>query len=152
MKSVGKMSTGLLIAIIVLGIVITMSTFLSSRDVSSYNSFPNFTMLKDTEGFRPVNYATYPGNSNIDIKDRNLIVSTSSLPTAQRIPNQQGLYGPQDLISKLDIYSDAKGSLSDECALTSNGMSNSQGYLCLDAKQLELLTTRGGNQTATTCK
>ena len=29
-------------------------------------------------------------------------------------------------------------------------MSNSTGYLCLDAKQIELLKTRGGNQTA--CK
>jgi hypothetical protein len=150
MKSPVKISTGLLIAIIVLGIVITMSTCLSSQKVAAYNSFPKHTMLKDTEGFRPVHYATYPGDKNIDIKDRNLIESTSSLPTAQRVKNIQGLYGPQSLNTKLDIFSEASGSLSEECALTSNGMSNSQGYLCLDATQLELLRTRGGNQTA--CK
>jgi hypothetical protein len=150
MKSPVKMSTGLLLAIIVLGIVITMSTCLSSQKVAPYNSFPNYTMLKDTEGFRPVHYATYPGDKNIDIKDRNLIESTSSLPTAQRVKNIQGLYGPQSLNAKLDTFSEASGSLSDECAVTSNGMSNSQGYLCLDATQLELLRTRGGNQTA--CK
>ena len=150
MKSPVKISTGLLIAIIVLGIVITMSTCLSSQKVAAYNSFPKHTMLKDTEGFRPVHYATYPGHENIDIKDRNLIESTSSLPTAQRVKNIQGLYGPQSLNAKLDTFSEASGSLSEECALTSNGMSNSQGYLCLDAAQLELLRTRGGNQTA--CK
>ena len=150
MKSPVKISTGLLIAIIVLGIVITMSTCLCCQKVVAYNSFPKHTMLKDTEGFRPVHYATYPGDKNIDIKDRNLIESTSSLPTAQRVKNIQGLYGPQSLNTKLDTFSEASGSLSEECALTSNGMSNSQGYLCLDAAQLELLRTRGGNQTA--CK
>jgi hypothetical protein len=148
MKSPVKISTGLLIAIIVLGIVITMSTCLSSQKVVAYNSFPNYTMLKDTEGFRPVHYATYPNDGTIDIKDRNLIESTSSLPTAQRVKNVQGLFGPQDLTSKLDTFSEAKGSLDEQCALTSNGMSNSKGYLCLDANQLELLKTRGGNQTA----
>ena len=147
MKSPVKMSTGLLLAIIVLCIVVTMSTCLSSRKVAAYNSFPNYTMLKDAEGFRPVHYASYPDGSTVDIKDRNLIQSSSALPNAQRVQNPNGLFGPQDLNPKLDTYSEAKGSLSDECALTSNGMSNSQGYLCLDQKQQELLKTRGGNQT-----
>ena len=40
-----------------------------------------------------------------------------------------------------------KGDLTEQCMLNSNGMSNSQGYLCLDQQQIKLLTTRGGNQT-----
>jgi hypothetical protein len=148
MKSTGGLSSGLLLTIIVLGIVLMMTTGLSAVKVSPYNSFPKYTMLKDSEGFTPVHYATYPDGGAIDIKDRNLIVSTSSLPTAQRVRNEPGLFGSQDLSSKLDIYSDAKGGLSEECALKSGGMSNSQGYLCLDDNQRMLLTTRGGNQTA----
>ena len=71
-------------------------------------------------------------------------------PTAQRVKNMKGLFGPQSLQPKLDIYSDATGSLSDaQCADTSNGMSNSQGYLCLDQQTIAIYsTTRGGNQTA----
>jgi hypothetical protein len=148
MKSTGSLSSGLLLTIIVLGIVLMMTTGLSAVKVSPYNSVPKYTMLKDSEGFTPVHYATYPDGGVIDIKDRNLIVSTSSLPTAQRVRNEQGLFGPQSLSSKLDIYSDAKGGLSEECALNSGGMSNSQGYLCLDENQRKLLSTRGGNQTA----
>ena len=59
----------------------------------------------------------------------------------------KGLFGPQDLNSKLDTFLDAKGDLTEQCMLNSNGMSNSQGYLCLDQQQIKLLTTRGGNQT-----
>ena len=43
----------------------------------------------------------------------------------------------------LDIYSQAKGSMSCE----SGPYSNSMGYLCMDDKQNKQLHTRGGNQT-----
>ena len=59
----------------------------------------------------------------------------------------KGLFGPQSLQPKIDVYSDATGSLDQQCADKSNGMSNSKGYLCLDQSQLQLLKTRGGNQT-----
>lgn len=146
MKSFGKLSTTLLLVIIVLAIVIILSTCLSCRKVIPYNSNPHYTSL-DKEGFTPVHYAKYPGGGAVDIKDRNLIQSDAGANTAQRVKNFTGLFGPQDLNPKLDTYSDAQGSLSEDCANTSNGMSNSKGYLCLDSNQITMLKTRGGNQT-----
>ena len=147
MKSLGKISTGLLVMMISLAVVVILSTCLSCRTFVAYSADPNYTRL-DKEGFTPLHYGTYPDGGAIDIKNRYLINSTASEPTAQRVNNMTGLFGPQSLQSKLDIYSDAKGDLSEQCAVTSNGMSNSQGYLCLDKQQLNLLKTRGGNQTA----
>jgi hypothetical protein len=146
MKSVGRLSTTLLIVMIGLAVVIILSTCLSCKTVVAYNADPNYTRL-DKEGFSPLNYGTYPNGDAIDIKDRNLINSTTSQPTAQRIKNMKGLFGPQDLNPKLDSFLDSKGDLTEECMMNSNGMSNSRGYLCLDQNQINLLKTRGGNQT-----
>lgn len=146
MKSLGKISTGLLVIIIALAIVVILSTCLSCRSVVAYSADPNYTKL-DKEGFTPLHYGTYPNGGAIDIKNRHLINSIASEPTAQPVKNMKGLFGPSSLQQKLDVYADATGSLDAQCADKSNGMSNSKGYLCLDQSQLQLLTTRGGNQT-----
>ena len=149
MKIANNFSTGLLVTFVVLAIVVIFSTCVTSTKVQPYNRDPKYTTVSEAEeGFTPVKYATTPDGKPIDIKDRNLIESTAGAPTAQRVQNMGGLFGPQDNGNKLDIYSTARGNLSEECANTSNGMSNSQGYLCLDAEQQKMLTTRGGNQTA----
>ena len=95
-----------------------------------------------------MNYATYPNGNAIDIKDRHLIDSDAASASAQRVKNMSGLFGSSSLSSKIDTYSDAKGDLTEQCMLNSNGMSNSRGYLCLDETQINLLKTRGGNQTS----
>jgi len=142
----GRLSTTLLVVMIGLAIVVILSTCLSCRTVVAYNADPNYTRL-DKEGFTPLNYGTYPNGGAIDIKDRNLIESNANAPSAQRVKNMTGLFGPQDLNQKLDSFLDAKGDLTEQCMLNSNGMSNSRGYLCLDQNQINLLKTRGGNQT-----
>jgi len=141
----GKLSTTLLVVMIGLAIVVILSTCLSCRTVVAYNADPNYTRL-DKEGFTPLNYGTYPNGGAIDIKDRHLIESNANAPTSQRVKNMTGLFGPQDLNQKLDTFLDAQGDLTEQCMLTSNGMSNSRGYLCLDQNQISLLKTRGGNQ------
>lgn len=146
MKSLGKISTGLLVIMIALAVVVILSTCLSCRSVVAYNADPNYTKV-DKEGFTPLHYGTYPNGGAIDIKDRYLIDSTAGSPTAQPIKNMKGLFGPSSLNQQLDVYASATGSLDAQCADKSNGMSNSKGYLCLDQQQLQLLTTRGGNQT-----
>jgi len=146
MKHTGKISMGLLFIIAILGIVIMMTAVLSSTKFVPYNSLSKYTPV--SEGFvQPVHYAKYSDGSAIDMKDRNLIDNTTSLPNAQRVKNMQGLFGPEDLSPKLDIYSDAVGGLSKECELSSFGLTNSKGYLCLDSNQRSLIATRGGNQT-----
>ena len=142
----GKLSTTLLVVMIGLAIVVILSTCLSCRSVVPYTADPNYTRL-NTEGFTSLNYGTYPNGGAIDIKDRHLIESTASAPNAQRVKNMTGLYGPQELNQQLDSFLDSKGDLTEQCMLTSNGMSNSRGYLCLDQNQINMVKTRGGNQT-----
>jgi len=50
-------------------------------------------------------------------------------------------YSPLNSSEKLDIFSDFEGS--SRCP--SYGLSNTKGYLCLNDKAKELLSTRGGN-------
>jgi len=143
MKSVGKLSTGLLVTLIGLAIVVVLTTCVGCSKVIPYNSDPKYT---STEGFSPIHYASYPDGKTMDVKDKHLINSTAAAPTAQRAGNMKGLFGPQGACDKIEIYSDAKGGLSEECMKKSSGLSNSQGYLCLNDRQIELLKTRGGNQ------
>lgn len=145
MKSFGRLSTTLLIVMIALAVVIILSTCLSCKTVVAYNNDPYYTRV-DKEGFKPINYGKYPNGDAIDMKDNHLIDSNASSP-AQRVKNMTGLFGPQELHKKLDSFLDSKGDLTEQCMLNSNGMSNSQGYLCLDQNQINLLKTRGGNQT-----
>ena len=138
---------GLIFIIAMLGVVIMMTTVLSSTIVVPYNSMSKHASVE--EGFtQPVHYAKYADGSAMDVKDRHLINSTTSDPVSQRVTNMQGLFGPENLSQKLDIYSDATSGLSKECEMNSLGLSNSRGYLCLDAGQRAMITTRGGNQTA----
>jgi len=143
MKSTGKISTGLLFILIGLAVVVMLTTCAGCSNVVPYNAHLKYT---STEGFRPEHYASYPDGNAVDIKDRHLIDSTASQPTDQRVPKMKGLFGPDDKDKVIDSYSKAKGGLSEECMQRSSGLSNSQGYLCLDDEQIKLLRTRGGNQ------
>jgi len=144
MKSTGNLSTGLLVILIGLAIVVILTTCVGCSNVVPYNTHPKYASTD--EGFRPIHYAGYPDGKTMDVKERHLIDSTASQPNAQRVKNMNGLFGPQGANDKIEIYSDAKGGLSDECMVKSSGLSNSQGYLCLNDRQIELLKTRGGNQ------
>jgi len=144
MKSGEKISTGLLVILIGLAIVVLLTTCVGCSNVLPYNSHPKYATAN--EGFRPIHYAGYPDGKTMDIKDRHLIDSNANQPSAQRVTNMTGLFGPQGACDKIEIYSDAKGGLSEECMKNSSGLSNSQGHLCLNARQIELLKTRGGNQ------
>jgi len=148
-----KLSIGFYIAIVILCIVLALSLS-TTHNVSPYSSnsmFLNQTKFEGFHGLRPVNYSTYPNNLAIDAKDRFLIADTSAEKTAQRVWGLDGLFGPYDANDNtLDIYSNTKSSLT--CANTSSGLSNSTGYLCLDDKQINLLKTRGGNQTGCPCQ
>ena len=140
----GKMSTGLLFLLVALAIVVVLTTCAGCTKVVPYNQQKEYASTKD-EGFRPIHYASYPDGDSVDVKDKHLIESSAGDKTAQRVTNMMGLFGPQKEV-KLDTFLDTKGGLTEECMLKSSGLSNSQGYLCLDDKQIEMLKTRGGNQ------
>lgn len=64
----------------------------------------------------------------------------------KKIYGFDGLYcSPSGQDEKIDVFSDVTGSV--DCVGKSSGLTNSRGGLCLDAKHMALLKTRGGNQT-----
>lgn len=151
-----KLSYGLIATIIVLAIIIFAVTAAGTPKVKAYNAQSRYANNR-LEGFSTKNqgqdrvrYQAYPSGNDVNVENQHLIDSSADAKTAQRVKQQDGLYGPYN-DKKITTFSDAKGSLAEQCAKTSNGMSNSTGYLCLDRNQLNLLTTRGGNQTCSTC-
>lgn len=146
MKPVSTISTGLLLILVALAIVVVLTTCAGCTKVVPYNQHPEYTSTKD-EGFQPIHYASYPEGNNIDAQEKHRMDSGCGDDTVQRMKNMSGLFGPQKE-TKLDTYSEAKGGLTEDCMLKSSGMSNSQGYLCLNKKQIKLLKTRGGNLTS----
>jgi len=147
-----KFSSKHLIGIIVLCIVVFFTIIMASRAVAPYSAsyslhsspFEGFTEMSSS------NYSTYPGGQAIDSTTVQYNVQhTAASPNAQRIWGFDGLFGPASTPdNNLDIYSNAPGNLSTQCQNTSSSLTNSMGHLCLDAKQLTMLRTRGGNQTA----
>lgn len=149
-----KKSPGLIIAIIVLIAVVIIAIHMTARSVMPYSPSGPFVNQTAFEGFyaksdKPpvLKYSTYPDNVAIDQRVQNNIVQPPMTDnTFQRLWGFDGLFGSSNANdNNLDIYSTAPGGM--DCMNTSNGMSNSKGYLCLDAKQIHLLTSRGGNQT-----
>jgi len=149
-----KKSPGLIIAIIVLIIVVIIAIHMTVRSVRPYSPAGPYVNQTSFEGFyakssnpKHTTYSTYPDNQAIDQKVSHNIVSTASANTYQPLWGFGGLFGPPATPdNNLDTYSKAPGGMTPQCVNWSNGMSNSMGYLCLDTKQLQLLTTRGGNQ------
>ena len=151
-----KKTPGLIIAIIVLIVVVFIAIHMTVRKVMPYSPSGPFVNHSAFEGFyakpinpRMLNYSTYPNNVAIDQKVAHDIVQPPMTDTTyQRIWGFDGLFGSSNANdNNIDTYSGAPGAMTPQCANWSNQMSNSMGYLCLDAKQLQLLTTRGGNQT-----
>ena len=150
-----KKSPGLIIAIIVLIAVVIIAIHMTARSVMPYSPSGPYVNQTAFEGFitKPdkaprLNYSTYPDNVAIDQRVQNDIVQPPMTDTTfQRLWGFDGLFGSSNANdNNIDIYSTAPGGM--DCANNSNGMSNSMGYLCLDANQIKLLKTRGGNITA----
>ena len=147
-----KFSSKHLIGIIVLCIIVFFTIVMTSRAISPYSasSSLNHSAFEGFNGMSPSNYSTYPGSQATDSTTVQFnIKNTANSPNAQRLWGFDGLFGPASIPdNNLDIYSNAPGSLSTQCQNTSSNLTNSMGHLCLDAAQLTMLRTRGGNQTA----
>ena len=124
----------LLIAI-ELFVVIVLSLGCSCYNVKPYYKDSLFTNQYPYEGFE-LSPAKFEATGNARVMG----VNVKSVP----VEGFEGLLSAPYAESKpLDIFSQAVGGL--ECK--SYGYSNSKGPLCLDATQIKLLSTRGGNAT-----
>jgi hypothetical protein len=141
-----------IIAAVIL-IFIFFITFVSVKQFTPYDEYTIFSKNYPYEGFEQMHHAT-PYTLNSTQKDdsmKSYLINDAN--NSNDTNNCKKVYGLDGLFcspnstkdQKVDIFSEAKGDLS--CYGKSSGLSNSKGSLCLDQNQLNLLITRGGNQT-----
>jgi hypothetical protein len=99
------------------------------------------------EGFGPIDHSTeYTLKSTgKDDSYKSFLINNTNTTDCKKVYGLDGLFcSPNAKSEKVDIFSDVKGDPT--CYKNSSGLSNSKGALCLDATHLNLLRTRGGNQ------
>ena len=142
-----KFSFGFILTIITLLIVISITLWHSCSNITPYSKNTLFSHQFPYEGFggmKSHSYTTYPDNIVIDSKDTNSIVDATLQQNCKKVFGFKGLLcSPDTPDNSLDIYSTAHGSIN--CKGGSSGLTNSHGPLCLDANQIKMLQTRGGN-------
>ena len=136
-------SSQYLLIAIVLFVVIVISLGCSCYNVQPYYNDNLFSHQFAYEGF-DLKPSDFQGNAhvsgNVMVGRHHPIGNVNSIP----VEGFEGLHSSPYAESKpLDVFSQAQGGL--ECK--SYGYSNSKGPLCLDATQIKLLSTRGGNAT-----
>jgi hypothetical protein len=149
-----KLSTGFLLTMAVLVIVITITLWSSCNSYSPYSGASGL-LGSPFEGFqgsalnpKPYGYTTYPCNKPLDSMDHRMIVDPSVNESCKKVAGFRGLHCSDNApFKEMDIYSLAQGGCD---GTNSAGLSNSRGYLCLDQNQLQQLKTRGGN-TSSAC-
>ena len=140
-------SSNIFLIVVVIVVLVMVIMFSASTTVYPHDN-SIFAKQFAYEGFNsnPIHYSTYPNHLAVDQRVANDI--TPSKCGVQPLWGFGGLFGPPNAPdNSLDMYSSAPGSLSEKCQNLSAGYSNSKGYLCLNADQIKMLTTRGGNQT-----
>ena len=130
-----KFSTSTILVSVAFVFIVFISLYGGCNNFQPY-SFGNSSLQGHPyEGFSSTGY---PDNALID----SMTIEKSAITDKTRIKGFDGLYGATTLDdSSIDIFSKAQGK--GDCQ--SYGLMNSKGYLCLDATQKALLTSRGGN-------
>lgn len=142
-------SSGVIIAIVVLVIVAILAIAFTGKGFVPYDPNTIFVNSAPFEGFQSnASYSTYPGHVAIDQNVSRNIVQETPKQYPYPVLSVGGIF-PQASATepKLDAFGGSQSGLSAQCQNTSSGLSNSMGYLCLNQNQLNLMTTRGGNQT-----
>ena len=128
-------------------IVILYITFFSVKPFTPYEEENIFSHMYTYEGFDLIPSTNeYNMNSNgKDDANKSVLLKNADNAECKKVFGLDGLFcSPNAKSEKVDIFSDVKGDST--CYGNSSGLSNSKGGLCLDANQLNLLRTRGGNQ------
>ena len=133
--------------LIVLAIILLMSfTVVGSATFVPYSKSTLFSNMYPYEGFAsfkesPMEYSTFPENASLDFQKNKDIESND--PPCRKVVGFNGLFcsATNEPANPLDTFSKASGSMT----CPSYGYMNSRGFLCLDAEQKRLLSTRGGN-------
>jgi len=145
-KTASSSSSILIIALIILAVILLFSSLFGSSGLAGRQT--GKLQGYNVEPFsHRIHYATYPENANIDTR-QSMMINRRPSENVEPIHGFDGLYGSTQLPdNNVDVFKTAMGSTDPQCFSTASGLSNSRGALCLDNSQMNLLQTRGGNQT-----
>lgn len=141
-----KMNTQYVIISSVILLFIFFITIFSSKSFTPYDEKTVFSHMYPYEGFEQFHRKTeYTLNSTGKDDSLKSFLINSDTTDCKKVYGLDGLFcSPNAKSEKIDIFSDIKSDPT--CFGNSSGLSNSKGALCLDSTQLNLLRTRGGNQ------
>jgi hypothetical protein len=142
-----KMNPQYVIISSVILLFIFFITIFSSKSFTPYDEKNIFSHMYPYEGFEPIHHATeYTLNSTGKDDTLKSFLINSDNAECKKVYGLDGLFcSPNAKSEVVSIFSDVKGDPS--CKKNSSGLSNSRGALCLDETHINLLRTRGGNQT-----
>ena len=128
--------------VIAIVVILFITTFSCVPPVpyASANFFPKLGVSTFHEGFGFSEYTTYPDHAAKDT----VVDIAGGVGECSKYQGFDGLFctpASAQESNPTDIYSQAAGR--SDCK--SYGYMNSRGFLCMDDKQVQLLTTRGGN-------
>jgi hypothetical protein len=145
-----KFSLAFTIASAILVIIVIVALIVGSSKIRPYNAHSIHDLSSyPQEGFDTVSSLPYsevdnPSAPESKAKDQTLGYSSAMEQGPSKVEGFEGLQSAPYTDEKvLDIYSQVKGS--SNCP--ESPYSNSKGYLCMDPTGVNLLMTRGGNQT-----
>jgi hypothetical protein len=131
------------IVAVVIFLIIASALLSSCTVVSPYSEDSIFSKQYKYEGFGDYSSATAQSNSDSPSMSHSIATNATE---CKKIYGFDGLFcKPYVADGKLDPFGDAEANAS--CKGKSSGLANSKGYLCLNEKQISLLSTRGGNAT-----
>ena len=141
-----KMNPQYVIISSVILLFIFFITIFSSKSFTPYDEKTVFSHMYPYEGFEQFHRKTeYTLNSTGKDDSLKSFLINSDTTDCKKVYGLDGLFcSPNAKSEKISIFSEVKGDPT--CSGKSSGLTNSKGALCLDATQLNLLRTRGGNQ------
>ena len=138
-----KINTNFVILAVTIVLVLFLSLGFGCVKVSPYykdNLFPRFY---NYEGFAPLSPAEFTATGPAPTTGLE-VAGNAAVKPAVKVEGFEGLHSAPFGADKLiDSFSQVSGS----ATCIPSTYSNSLGYLCLDDKHKQLLTTRGGNST-----
>jgi len=125
---------------IFLSVLLAIIIFLSAVLPSSWKSLEGFTQF-------PTEYSTYPANQALDSRVALLTDGSKEKQCSKLFGfGKSGLFCGADTPEGIDAFYGVKG---DTNCTQGSGYTNSKGSLCFNDKQLQLLSSRGGNLSPT---
>lgn len=144
MKGASRSRVYELIAVLLVLAIVFFVLFAVYKNVDGLGNIRTMDQLRHREGFstRPsLEYSSYPEGKAVDSK-LSMVIDQSNQPACGKVWGFNGLYCG---LGVADGQVDPFYKTTSDMTCEGSGLTKGRGNLCLDDKQRQLLTSRGGN-------